>query len=206
MRRFRFRRRSFGRTVRRARPIIRAATGITLAKRIILDNITIADTASVSYDTPTVIDLLECTEAQDEEAESNGSTIADCPLYSRITSMKLNLILEAAAAGKMRWMLVKRPDGETNLATTSLIDATFHGSDDTINARELRAQTLAKGIAFVSPDRLGSRLNVYVKKSAWARASPMREGDKITFIIAKESAGTTGTISGFGTIWVKANT
>lgn len=191
--------------VRRARPIVRAATGITLSKRIVLNNIQMTDVSAADYDAPNIINLLECVEAQDEEQISNDSSVADCPLYSRVVSMKLNAYFRAPSATEIRWMLIKRPDGETNAATTSLIDATFHGSDDTQAARELRQYTLAKGQVAIASDRLQTPFRVFVSRRAWARASPMRENDVISLIVAKSSEGTTASISGFGTIYVKAN-
>lgn len=158
---------------------------------------------SADYDNGVTVDLLECVETMDEEVESNGSTVADTPLYSRITGMRLNLLLQAANACKIRWMLYKKPDGET--LVSALTDANFHSSNDVQNNRELRKYTVAKGLAFVSPDRLAAPLNLFVRRQAWKRISPMREGDMLSLILAKEADGTTATLSGFGTIWVKAN-
>lgn len=103
----------------------------------------------------------------------------------------------------IRWILQKAPDGEQ--LTTSLVDASFHGSDDTQNQREARKYTLAKGMIFVNPNNQSAPLPVFVKRKTWARASPMRENDRINLIIAKDAAGTTGNLSGFGTIWARAN-
>lgn len=120
-------------------------------------------------------------------------------------ALRLNFILTAASQTFVRWMLVKRPDGETNLASTSLIDATFHGSDDTINARELRKYTVAKGMVVIPSDRLATRMPIFVSRKALARISPLRENDRLTLHLAKSAAGTTVDLDGFGTIWVKAN-
>lgn len=204
MRRFRFgRRRQFGRMVRRARPIVRAVTGITLAKRTLLNALVIPDITSVDFDNELTVPLLECVEAQDEELESDGTNIATAPLYSRITSMNFHLMAHGFGAGSvLRWMLAKEPDGETivtNLATQ------FHTSNDTQNEREVRKMTIAKGMLFVNASNLAANINVRVSKSALQRISPLRENDQIMFHIAKDSTGTTGTLSGFGTIYLRAN-
>lgn len=188
-----------------ARPIVRAVNGITLSKRVILDSVALSDASAANFDTSTNINLLDCLEAQDEELSSNGTNIATCPLYSRVTSMRLNLIVRATTASMVRWVLHKRPDGETNAYTTSLVDSTFHGAADTQAMRELRKYTLAKGMFVISPDRQATNVRIFVRRKAWARASPMRENDRITLTLAKDTAGTTGTIDGFGTIWVRAN-
>lgn len=204
MPRFRFgrRRRNFGRMVRRARPIVRAATGIVLAKRVLLNQLTIPDITAADFDNPLSIDLLRCIEAQDEEVESDGTNIADTPLYSRITGMRMNLFIKAGAATDIRWMMHKSPDNDitvTSLATD------FHNSNDTQPQRELRKMTVAKGYFAIGSDRLLTRFPIFVSKKALARISPMRENDRLRLVVAKHGDGTTATLSGFGTIYVRAN-
>jgi hypothetical protein len=195
-----FRRKWRFRAVRRA---VRAVSGITLAKRIVLTEETIPDVTSVAFDNPLSIDLLECVESIDEEAISNGTTIADVPLYSRMTSFKTNLFVDCDAATLIRWVLYKKPDGEALIS--DLADNSFHGSQDTPGQREFRKYLMAKGYLRISADRLQVPLKVYVSKAAMRRAAPFREGDKISLIIAKSAAGTTAQLSGFGTIYCKAN-
>lgn len=191
--------------VQRARPIVRAATGITLTKRIILTGLTIPDITSADFDNPLEVVLLECTEAQDEEVESNGSTIADTPLYSRLLKMRLQVIVQGSTSVSniYRWMLIKEPDGD--VLTSTLVDANFHSSNDTQANRELRKYTLAKGMFVTNPSSAVTQRNIYVSRKAWKRASPMREGDTLSLFIAKDAGGTTSLLSGFGSIWVKAN-
>lgn len=203
--RFKFKRRNFGRIVSRARPIVRAVTGVTLAKRIVFDGVSVPAISATAYDNPLIQDLVECTEAQDEEAETDTSGgIADVPLYSRLLSLKLNLFLQSSAAPgaiRARWLLYKKPDGEslvTNLA------GFFHSSDDTPTLREIRKLTLAKGMLPLSNDNLANRLPIFVRRQAWQRASPMRENDKISLVVA-QSSNATLTLSGFGTIYARAN-
>lgn len=202
--RFRFRGRRMRPNFGRARRIVRAVTGINLAKRIQLDGLTIPDVTSASFDNILRVPLLECVETMDEEVESNGTTIADAPLYSRITSMRLNLILHGFAAGSIvRWILHKEPDGEQ--AYTELTNTSFHVSDDNEDNRERRKYCLAKGMVFINPNNLATTLRIFVKRKAWARVSPLRELDIIALTLAKDAAGTTGNLSGFGTLMVKAN-
>lgn len=201
-RRFRPRHRmNFG----RVRRIVRSASGITLVKRVLLDDLTVPAITSAAYDNPLIIDLVECTEAMDEEVESDGSAIADVPLYSRISAMKLRIMLQTAAAPgaiRARWALVKKPDGES--LVTSLVEGLFHSSNDTPTGREVRKYMLAKGIVGLSNNNLVTPVKVFVSRQAWKRASPMRENDKIAFIIA-QSSNATIKLSGFGNLYCKAN-
>lgn len=177
--------------------------GITLAKRILVDNATIPDVTSVSFDNPLEVPLIECLETMDEEVESDGAgAIADVPLYSRFISIKLKCIVNAQQTNTFRWMLYKEPDGEslvTNLATQ------FHTSDDNPTAREVRKYTLAKGWFVVNPSSLIREFTIRPRRSALARCSPMRESDRITFVIAKDSNSTTSILHMMGTAYVKAN-
>lgn len=186
-----------------ARPIVRAVNGITLSKRIVFDNETIADAVSANYDTLTSIPLIVCQEAQDEEVEANGSVAAQVPLYSRLTAIKGNFLVRSASATLVRFVLAKAPDGED--LYSNLDDTSFHGSDDTPTARERRKFQLAKGILSVNGDRLESRLRFFVSKKAWARASPMRENDELMLYLAKDTAGSTASLDGFGTVYCRAN-
>lgn len=203
MRRFKSRRRSFGATVRRARPIIRAAMGITLVKRVIVDSATIPDVSAANYDNPLTINLLRCIEAQDEEAEADGSTIADAPLYSRITGIRLTGHFQSSTASYVRWMLIKSPDNDISL--TSLV-TNFHNSNDGQSDRELRKMTIKKGWTYVNPGNSGSPWKTgFISKKALQRISPLRENDRIQLILAKDAAGTTIPFNLWGSIYVKAN-
>lgn len=187
-----------------ARPIIRAATGITLSKRIQLSALTIPDVSAADYDNPLSIDLVEAVETMDEEQESDGTNVADVPLYSRLMKMRLQCILSAFSAQTLiRWALYKKPDGEA--LVTSLADSNFHSSNDVQNNREFRKYTLAKGMLMVTAQSAGRSFTPFIRRDAWKRASPMREGDKLCLLIAKNAAGTTGQLDGFGTIWARAN-
>jgi len=122
--------------------------------------------------------------------------------------MKLDMkILGASGQTNVyRWLLYKKPDGEAIAGTDlSAAGATFHSSNDTPTAREVRKMTLAKGIIVGNPSSAVSGLRPFVSRAAWARASPMRENDKITFLIAKDAAGTTSILHGMGNIYIQAN-
>lgn len=205
MRRFRSRRRVNFRGIRR---LVRGVTGVTLTKRILFAGLTIPDVTAADWDTALSVDLIECVEAQDEEVETDGTAIADVPLYSRLLSMKLRMMVLGASGqtNVYRWLLYKKPDGEA-IAGTDLTaaGASFHTSNDTPTAREVRKYTLAKGIIVSNPSSAIANLSPYVSRAAWARASPMREGDKLCFLIAKDAAGTTSILHGMGNIYVKAN-
>lgn len=190
---------------RRARRVVRAVSGITLTKRIVTFHQTIPDVTSSDFDNPLTTDLIECTEAQDEEVESDtAGNIADCPLYSRLVGMRLQSIVEGSQtqSNTIRWLIYKKPDGEalvTNLA------AQFHSNDDTPTLREIRKYTIAKGQFVVNPSTAVATRNFFVKRKAWKRIAPMRENDKLTLLVAKDAVGTTMTQSLLGQIYVRAN-
>lgn len=202
MRGFRYRRRNFARKVG---GIARRATGIILVKRVILDQVNIADVTSVSYDNPTNIGLCVAEESIEEEIESNGTTIAECPIYSRLLSMKLDLIFRGSTSvsNLVRWMIMKRPDGEA--LVTSLADAQFHTSDDTPTQREVRSLTLAKGIIAINPSTATTSKRIFISRDAIRRVGRMNEQDRLELIVAKDAAGTTCDISGMGNLYFRAN-
>lgn len=183
---------------------VRRVTGITLTKRIILDNLTIPDVTTVPFDNPLRVPLLTCTEAQDEELESDGSIVATTPIYSRLLSMRLKMIVSGANAQTViRYIVMKEPDGEALL--TSLANASFHSSNDTQNIRESRKMTVAKGLFVTNSTSVVNNVPISINRRAWKRISPMRENDNLVLLIAKDAAGTTCALNGFGNIWVKAN-
>lgn len=206
-----FRRRSsFGRSrFRKARTFVRKVVrqmGPIEAKRIILEAITIPDITTVPYDNPIAIDLIVCQETVDEEIETNGTNVAQVPLYSKIVGMKLNLFIRGAVDEPLtlRWMLYKMPDGETLI--TSLIDANFHSSDDNATQRELRGLTLAKGILLTNVSSGTNRLSVFVRRKTLQRLGALRENDRWRFILAANGSATIqATISGMGTIYTRMN-
>lgn len=146
----------------------------------------------------------------DEELESTGGTtagtdVADVPLYAKLLSMKLNLIVEGATSVStmLRWLLYKKPDGESLVSTLS--QTVFHVSDDTPTFREFRRQTMAKGMFVSNPSTATNRLPIFIKRSALARNRSFAENDVLALLIAKAAEGTTCTISGFGTLYFRAN-
>lgn len=188
--------------VRRARPIVRAASGTVLSKRFLLNKFDIPDVSATDFDNPVTVDLAECTETMDEEVESDGTNIADVPLYSRFTGIKANLVITAGSPSIVRWMLFRSPDNDISGANAM---AVFHASDDTATTRELRRNTLAKGILAISASSLANPLRVFVRRSAVKRVQSMREGDRIKLVLAKHADGTDADLSGFGTLYFRAN-
>lgn len=196
----RFRRRQM---MRRARRIVRKVSGITLAKRVLLNQVSIPDVSASDFDNEVEIPLVETLSTVDEEVESDGAgAIADVPVYSRMTGIRANFIIEHSNAHFVRWMLYKEPDGESLVTDMS---SQFHTSDDTPTARELRKYTLAKGLLHIGADRQAANLRIRVSRAAMRRCSPMRLNDRITLVLAKSAAGTASTISGFATLYFKAN-
>lgn len=185
-----------------ARPIVRAAMGTVLAKRVLVASATIPDVTATDFDNPLTIPLLECTETMNEETVSDGTNVADAPLYSRIQSIRLEGLVHASTASVMRWMLYKSPDADISAATAM---SDFHSSRDAPDAKVLRANTLAKGVLFMGASNQGTKFRTFVSRSALRRAGSLRENDVLRFIIAKDAAGTTIPLDMLGTIWVKAN-
>lgn len=204
-------RRSFrfrpGRFTRRVRKIARRSTGQILAKRVILSGLTIPDVTAADWDNPLQVGLISCQETIDEEEESDGTNVADVPLYSKLVGLKLQLTVLGATSttNVYRWMLHKLPDGEELITDANRLAGNFHSSDDTNPMREFRKMCMAKGMVVTNPNTAVTRLNVFVKRSAMKRVSPLREGDIIRLDIAKDTAGTTSLLHGFGTLYVRAN-
>lgn len=190
---------------RRAARFVRRVSGIRLFKRIVLTNLSIPDVTATDYDNEVEIPLLEAVEAQDEEAESDGAgTVADTPLYSRLESINLNFMvtMQGTSPIAVRWLLYKEPDGESLLTDMA---AQFHNSEDGPTARELRKNTIAKGMIMTNASAGKSGLHIRVRGRTLRRLGALHENDRITLVIAKEAAGTSGAIHGYGTIVTRAN-
>lgn len=142
----------------------------------------------------------------DEEVESDGAgAVADVPLYSKLMSLKANLILQSSITCVVRWMLHKLPDGEELITDANRLTNTgFHSSDDTNPFREFRKMQVAKGFLVVPADKLAAPVRIFVRKQAWKRIAPMRENDVLRLDIA-QSTNATVTLHGFGTLYAKAN-
>lgn len=207
MRRFRsFRRRRTN--FRQARRIVRAVSGITLAKRIVLGGVTVPDITAADWDNPVGIDLAVCQETMDEQLESDGTNVAQVPLYSRLTAIKLNLQVVGPSSNSVvhRWILHKLPDGEELIADNlRLAGANFHSSNDEPAHREMRKYTLAKGILITNSSTGVTPLRIFVKRAAMKRVGPFRENDVLRLDIAKDQTGISSALHGFGTLYFKAN-
>lgn len=176
------------------------------AKRIILDGLSIPDISAAAYDNPLVIDLLICQETVDEEVESNGTNIAQVPLYSKFVGLKLDLNIRGTVNDPLtlRWLLWKLPDGEA--LVSSLQDSNWHSSNDVQNNRELRANTLAKGMLLTNTSSGVNKLRVFIRRETLKRLGNLRENDTIRLAIAANASATTqATVFGFGTAYARLN-
>lgn len=194
--------------VRRARPIVRAASGIVITKRFIFNGETIPDVSSVDFDNPLKINLAVCTETEDEELTADGTNVPTVPLYSRFLGMKgrITVIGPSASAVVHRWKIYKKPDGEDLLSDAGMmVDAGFHASTDSPTFREVRKFDMAKGMLFTNASTGITPVNYFIKRSAMKRVGPMRENDRITFAIAKDATGAASLLHGFGTLYFRAN-
>lgn len=189
---------------KRVAGIARRATGKILVKRVLIDKFTLPDITSADYDNPINLGLIEGIEAQDENVESDGSVIADAPLYSRIVAMKLKTIIHGSSAGGelVRWMLVKNPDGDISNASFM---AGFQSSNDDRTSSDVRSHTYAKGIVLVQPSRNSTSVPVFIKRKTLNRMGVLNEGDVVSLIMAKDATGTSLQVTCWGNIWIRAN-
>lgn len=204
------RRRSFRRRggFRRARRFIRrtvAQMGPLEAKRILFHRLAIGDSDTAQQfdgtDTASRYSFIVAQESVDEEVESNGTTIAEVRPYSKVVGIKTNFIVHGlSTSDTLRWMVVKDVDGERGVSNLSV----FHNSDDTQAARELRANTLAKGY-MVGSDRTSARLPIFIKRSTLKRLGGLRENDKISLYLQAGGTSTSSLLTGFGTVYVRHN-
>lgn len=203
-RRFGFRRRAFSRRVGR---IARNATGIILAKRIRISGLTIPDVSAADWDNPLQVSLAIASEAQDETLVADGTNIPTVPLYSKLLSLKLQLIVLGATSttNVYRAMIHKLPDGEELVADATRMINAFHTSADDTEQREFRKMQMWKSMLVTNPNTAVVNTRAFIRRSAMRRVSPMREGDVIRLDIAKDTAGTTSILHGFGTMWFRAN-
>ena len=102
----------------------------------------------------------------------------------------------------VRWLLHKSPDGDV---TVTELNTSFNNTNDSQAQRELRKNTIAKGQIFVNSNNQSAPMNIFISRKALARISPMREGDLLRLVIAKDAAGTTGLFSMFGNMYIRAN-
>lgn len=190
--------------MRRARSFIRRTVvnmGPIEAKRVLLNDLAIPAQSAAPYDNALSIPLLVCQETVNEETESDGSNIAEVPLYSKLVGMKMNFMIHGGTSGNIyRWMLVKSIDNDTT--AQNFMDA-FHTSNDDEASRARRAQTMSKGF-FVASDRTATRLNLFVRRKNLKRLGNLRENDRILLVIAQDGAQAAA-ISGFGTLYARLN-
>lgn len=191
--------------MRKARSFIRrtvASMGPIEAKRFNVDKLAIPAKSAADYDNPLVLDLLVCQESIDEEVESDGTTVAQVPLYSKLVGMKGQLMIHGASNGDVfRWLLYKNTDNDDPI--TSLTNSFFHTSNDDQTSREIRSRIMAKGM-FVATDKLGSRLNLFVRRKTLKRLGSLRENDRITLLIAHDDSASK-LLTGFGTLYCRLN-
>lgn len=195
-----FRARRFARRVSR---IAKSATMPLVAKRWAVDAYTIAADGGTDFNVPTVLGLLSCTDGgTDAELESDGTNVAQCNPYSRVTSINGVLTIHGLSASDVvRYILYKDEDNE-GLVTN--LHSQFHNSNDDAANRELRKKIIAKGYRVAGTSGIVTiNLRRYKKKALW-RNSLMKENDRIELAIATNSSAAE-LATGFGTIYVREN-
>lgn len=99
-------------------------------------------------------------------------------------------------------MLVKNTDAD-------IASATFIGSwwtsDDTTAAREARGLILAKGLAVINQSSGNAFPRIFIRRKTLARLGKLREGDELSFIIAKDAPGATAQLTLYGNINLRVN-
>lgn len=190
-----------------ARPIIRAAIAKTLAKKVLVSKFSIPDITAADFDNAVEYDLLSGSEALDDTIESTGGTtagtnVAQVPIYSKLTSLRLHTFFQGQGGEQIRWMLCKNE--VNNYSAQNFMD-NFHNSDSNPTARDIRANILAKGITVVNNDRLTAPLSIFVKRKTLSRLSSFKENDKIQMVFAKDATNTTCTVTQWGNMYIRAN-
>lgn len=207
----RFRRRSFRRGrggFRRARRFVRrtvANMGLIHVNRVLCDELSIPAKTTNAWDNPLAISLIKCQETVDEEIEADGTNPTECYPGDSVVALKLKAWIHGnlTSASLLRWMIVKRPDGETLIANTTSLITAFHSSNDTASDREWRANILAKGILNPSTGDAKSGLNFFVKRKTLKRLlGYMRENDSCSLLIATNGASA-HTITIMGGLYVR---
>lgn len=194
----------------RARRVVRAVSGITIVKRVRLPGLTIPDVTANDWDNELVLTLARCDLSPADGSEiltADGTNIPIVPQYSRLYAVKLNFTILGATSttNVYRWCLTKNPDGDVVLTGMDDAAAVWNDTGNTPTTREFNKYCLAKGIAVTNPNSAVTRMRVFLSKSAMRRAGPMRPDDTLTFNIAKDTAGTTSILHGFGTLYFRAN-
>lgn len=173
-----------------------------------MSGLTIPDVTSVDWDNPLEVVLLKGTETNDEEIESDGTTIAEIPIQSRLRALKLTLMVLGATSttNVYRWILLKKPDGETLVSNATILTGNvFNSADNTPGQRENRKYVIAKGMVITNPNTAVTRVPVFIRKKALERIAQFKEDDTLNFLIAKDTAGTTSILHGWGNAYVRYN-
>lgn len=141
----------------------------------------------------------------DETLVSDGTNIAQVPLYSKLVSVKLNLAIRGSVStpGVIRWMLVKNTDNDK---TAAEFMTAFHNSADDAVSREIRALIYAKGFVMVNESSGVNHFRVFIRRQTLRRLSSMRENDRVQLILANSNAPATNpTLHGFGNLYFRLN-
>lgn len=190
--------------MRRAKGLIRrivAKMGPIEAKKFLFTDLSIPSDAGTDFSVKLSIPLIVAGDTVDEELESDGTNIAQVTNYSKLVGIKGQIRVTGMGTGtRVRWMLLKQPDGE-DLVAGGLIDSAFHSSNDNPTNRELRATTLAKGILYES-DKTSQPIPLFVKRKTLRRLGTLRESDRITLVLAQNTTDACE-ISGFGTLYAR---
>jgi hypothetical protein len=178
--------------------------GPIISKRIVADSLTIPDITSVKYDNPLTVNLLVAQENTDDEVESDGSSVAEVNIHSKVVGFKWQGYIQGPSgeAVNVRYILYKNIDGEGLISNCT--DSFFHNSNDTPTAREVRSLIISKGIMHLSESQGVTKFNLFVRRKTLHRLGNMKEGDKLTLLIAADVAMVTNAkLYGFGTLYVR---
>lgn len=141
----------------------------------------------------------------DETIVTDGTSIAQVPLYSKVVGLKMQLNIRGSVTTPpiVRWMLCKNPDGDY---TAGNFMTAFQSAADDATTREIRGLTLAKGMVMLNESSGVSRLPVFVRRATLKRLGSLRENDRLELVLACSGAPATNpTLSGFGQIYCRLN-
>lgn len=141
----------------------------------------------------------------DETLVSDGTNVANVPLYSKLVAFKAQLFVRGSVTtpGVIRWMLVKNTDNDR---TASDWMTAFHNSSDDSASREARALIYAKGMMLVNESSGVTPIRVFIKNKTLKRLSSFRENDRLDLVLGNSNAPSTNpTLHGFGGSYWRLN-
>lgn len=180
-----------------ARPLVRAASTSKHVYRY--HNI---DSAAVLAAGTTTIPLLTSSDDPDYEVGGDFATSCQCEEGAFITGIDLNLNFQhTIASTAFEIMIAKDINGNLSAVTPANLFSNNPGSA----IRELRKMCVAYRAFHIPTDNLERNLRLRVRKSALRRIGQMHEDDVLRLYVTNGHASTSGSLQGYGKIYVAEN-